>query len=136
MEQAYGEDSFNNSSRLDRTCAARRDPPLLPDEVRRLLREEEKFTSRADVEVVGDLYARFFESVTLVVTHLNFKGLQWEDEQAHGLAVVLPSCGKLQKVRSWITVRPCTVLARDTLWRGATPVVLKCRAAHCVHSSI
>ena len=75
--------------RLDSTCAAARPPPLLPDEVRRLLEQEKKFTAKSDVGVVADLHRSFFECACTTPS-LKLSGLGWGEAEAAQLAVVLP----------------------------------------------
>ena len=77
-------------------CAAARPPPLPPDEVRRRLEHEKKFTAGSDVEVVDKLYRAFFEGVTGHATVLNFRNLEWGDAQGRQLAAVLPRFAALE----------------------------------------
>ena len=74
--------------RLDSTCAAARPPPLLPNEVRRLLEQEKKFTAKSDVDVVANLYRSFFECACTTPS-LKLSGLGWGEAEAAQLAVVL-----------------------------------------------
>ena len=81
---------------LVEACAAARRPPLAPEEVRRLLEHEKKFTAGADVEVVDKLYRAFFEGVTGHATELDFQRLEWGDEEGRQLAAVLPRFAALE----------------------------------------
>ena len=80
-------DAFRN---LEDVCAAARLPPLLPDEVRRLLGTEKKFTSSTDLDRVDQLYRTFFDGVTLAATELNMQGLGWTVTEVQQLITVLP----------------------------------------------
>ena len=83
--------------KLEVVCAAKRQPPLLPDEVRQLLETEKKFTTgKEDVEVVDALYRGFFKGVAGAATVLTFKGLQWGAAEVKALAGVLPRFSVLQ----------------------------------------
>jgi len=72
------------------TCAATRKPPLLPDEVRHLLETQKKFTAKADVNIVDQVYRTFFSGVTGFAKELVFRSLKWGDEDAKQLVQVLP----------------------------------------------
>ena len=89
MRNAYG-GLWGAENMLEGVCAAARLPPLLPDEVRRLLECEKKFTASADVDVVDGLYRRFFEGITSAATHLDMSGLRWGEVEARQLVGVLP----------------------------------------------
>jgi len=89
MGHAYG-GRWNSGVMLEGVCAAAREPPLLPDEVRRLLETEKQFTASADVDVVDQLYRSFFDGATRSATRLDFNGLAWGDEEARRLIAVLP----------------------------------------------
>ena len=89
MGHAYGGD-WNRNYMLEDVCAAARLPPLLPDDVRRLLTTEKKFTASADLDKVDQLYRTFFDGVTLAATQLNMQGLGWTETQVEQLVAVLP----------------------------------------------
>ena len=86
----YGGDALTLDCSLEGVCAAARLPPLLPDEVRRLLATEKKFTASADLDRVDQLYRTFFDGVTLAATQLNMQGLGWTRTQVKQLVAVLP----------------------------------------------
>ncbi|EOD19681.1 hypothetical protein EMIHUDRAFT_470060, partial [Emiliania huxleyi CCMP1516] len=96
MGFAYGDGGdggvlWPSHMKLEGVCAARRHPPLQPDEARRLLVTEKKFTTgKEDVEVVDALYRRFFEGVAGTATALAFSGLKWGPAESKALAAVLP----------------------------------------------
>ena len=75
---------------LEGVCAAARPPPLLPDEVRRRLEQEKKFTAKADVGVVDGLYRDFFGGAADSATQLDFSGLGWGEAEVQQLKEVLP----------------------------------------------
>ena len=82
---------------LEGVCAAARPPPLLPDEVRRRLEREKKFTNgKADVDVVDGLYRAFFDGAADSATQLNFSGLGWGKAEARQLKEVLPRFTRLK----------------------------------------
>merc|ERR1711939_617580 len=60
--------------------------PLLPDEVRRRLEQEKKFTAKAD----------FFGGAADSATQLDFSGLGWGEAEAKQLTVVLPHFTQLK----------------------------------------
>ena len=94
MEVAYGGGNLGEwppEATLEGVCAAKRQPPLLPEDVLRLLKTEKKFTAgSADVDVVDGLYRRFFDGITLSATALTFSGHEWGVAEARQLAGVLP----------------------------------------------
>jgi hypothetical protein len=81
---------------LEGVCAVARPPPLLPDEVRRRLEQEKKFTAKADVGVVDGLYRDFFGGAADSATQLDFSGLGWGEAEAKQLEVVLPHFTQLK----------------------------------------
>ena len=83
---------------LMHACAVARPPPLAPEEVRRLLEHEKKFTAGADVEVVDKLYRAFFEGVTGHATTLVFQRLEWGEAEARQLAAVLPRFAAVEEL--------------------------------------
>ena len=90
MEFAYGGE-WNPDYMLEGVCAAARPPPLLPDEVRRRLEHEKKFTNgKADVDVVDGLYRAFFDGAAGSATQLDFSGLDWGEAEVQQLKEVLP----------------------------------------------
>ena len=98
---AYGGSIYNPEYMLEDVCAAAREPPLLPDEVRSLLKLEKKFTSRADVQVVAGLYERFFDGASRFAQRLDFNGLGWAAPEAEKLLRVVPhfvACSTLECV--------------------------------------
>jgi Ran GTPase-activating protein (RanGAP) involved in mRNA processing and transport len=98
MEFAYGGNCVPEA-RLDSVCAVARAPPLLPDDVRRLLEQEKKFTSSVDLDRVDQLYRAFFDGVTLAATELTFSGLGWTVVQVRQLAgTVLPQFTNLERL--------------------------------------
>ena len=70
--------------------AARRLPPLSPEEVTRRLETELKFTGRGDIPVVAELYRTFFEHAAVHAKHLDFGRLGWGSEQLEQLAELFP----------------------------------------------
>ena len=91
LGHAYGGSKWVPEYCLDRTCAAQRPPPMTPARVEGLLRSGvKKFTNKADVETVADLYRSYFEGVTSTADQLTFSSLQWGDAEAVALAAVLP----------------------------------------------
>jgi len=95
MGCAYGSRGYVPEATLEGVCAAAREPPLLPDEVTRLLETEKKFTAGADIEVVDKLYRSFFDGASRFAQRLTFSGLQWGDAEARQLANVLSHFGAL-----------------------------------------
>ena len=81
---------------LEGVCAVARPPPLLPDEVRRRLEQEKKFTAKADIGVVDGLYRDFFDGAADSATQLDFSGLGWGEAEAKQLEVVLPHFTQLK----------------------------------------
>ena len=71
-------------------CVAGRMPPLLPSEVRRLLRDVKKFTAPADIDRVGSIYERFFTAAAPLPERLDLSGLRWGDTEAQQLSLVAP----------------------------------------------
>ena len=84
---------------LEGVCAAARPPPLLPDEVRRRLEHEKKFTSKADVDVVDGLYRAFFDGAADSATQLDFSGLGWGEAEVQQLMGVLPRFTRLKMLK-------------------------------------
>ena len=125
MGFAYGE-GINPESALERVCAAARLTPLLPDEVRRRLEHEKKFTASADVDVVDRLYRSFFEGATRFATRLDFSGLQWGDEEALRLAEVLPSFAALESLD----------LAKNSVGARGGVVLAECLSGSAVLTSL
>ena len=91
----FWENLFPGST-LESVCAVARPPPLLPDEVRRRLEQEKKFTAKADVGVVDGLYRDFFGGAADSATQLDFSGLGWGEAEAKQLEVVLPHFTQLK----------------------------------------
>jgi len=73
---------------IEGVCAARREPPLVPDKMRQRL-ETKKFTSSADADVVFQLYRSFFDGAAATATHLTFAGLEWGVAEVELLLPVL-----------------------------------------------
>ena len=97
MGFAYGGDGRSNPNcTLEGVCAVARPPPLLPDEVRRRLEQEKKFTAKADVGVVDGLYRDFFGGAADSAMQLDFSGLGWGEAEAKQLEVVLPHFTQLK----------------------------------------
>ena len=96
MGHAYGGSKWNPDYTLEGVCAVARPPPLLPDEVRRRLEYEKKFTAKADVGVVDGLYRDFFGGAADSATQLDFSGLGWGEAEAKQLEVVLPHFTQLK----------------------------------------
>merc|ERR1719353_1168119 len=84
---------------LEGVCAVERPPPLLPDEVRRRLEQEKKFTAKADVGVVDGLYRDFFGGAADSAMQLDFSGLGWGEAEAKQLEVVLPRFTQLSSLK-------------------------------------
>ena len=95
MGCAYG-GPWNSECMLEGVCAAARLPPLLPDEVRRRLEQEKKFTAKADVGVVDGLYRDLFGGAADSAMQLDFSGLGWGEAEAKQLEVVLPHFTQLK----------------------------------------
>ena len=72
-----------------RGAGAAREPPLLPEEMRRRLATK-RFTSSADADMVFELYRTFFDGIAATATRLVFSGLEWRPTEAKQLALVLP----------------------------------------------
>ena len=70
--------------------AARRLPPLSPEEVTRRLETELKFTGRGDIPVVAELYRTFFEHAAMHAKRLDFGGLGWDCTQLEQLVELFP----------------------------------------------
>ena len=70
--------------------AARRLPPLSPEEVTRRLETELKFTGRGDIPVVAELYRTFFEHAAMHAKRLDFGRLGWGSEQLEQLVELFP----------------------------------------------
>ncbi|CAK0818966.1 unnamed protein product [Prorocentrum cordatum] len=83
---------------LRRDCASARMPPLCPADVKRLLETEKTFTNNSDVEVVADLYRRFFEAVSAGASELNFSQLAWDDKEIQMLVLALPHFVRLESL--------------------------------------
>ena len=84
---------------LQRACAAARLPPLPPEEVRRRLEHELKFTNgKTDVDVVDNLYRAFFDGVAGHAKELDFYRLEWGEAEARQLAAVLPRFAALEEL--------------------------------------
>mmetsp|Transcript_8205 Transcript_8205/g.27080 ORF Transcript_8205/g.27080 Transcript_8205/m.27080 type:complete len:243 (-) Transcript_8205:187-915(-) len=102
MGGCYSCRGWREEFQLESVCAAKRQPPLLPDDVRLLLETEKKFTTgKEDVEVVDALYRNFFEGVVGAATALNFEGLSWgsyHNTEAKALAAVLPHFVVLERL--------------------------------------
>ena len=82
---------------LRKACTAARLPPLPPEEVRRRLEHELKFTNgKTDVDVVDNLYRAFFDGVAGHAKKLNFRFLEWGEAEARQLAAVLPRFAALE----------------------------------------
>ena len=80
---------------LTMQCAAKREPPLMPDKVLHLLETEKQFTAKADVGVVDKVYRTFFAGVSGYAKKLDFSKLKWGDEEVKHLVQVLPEFARL-----------------------------------------
>ena len=89
-ESMHGQHLMKYYDNLAKHCAAKREPPLMPDRVLHLLKTEKQFTAKADVGVVDKVYRTFFAGVSGYAKKLNFCGLQWADEEVKQLVQVLP----------------------------------------------
>ena len=67
-----------------------------PSDVRRRLEHEKKFTAKADVGVVDELYRDFFKGAADSATQLDFSGLGWGEGEAKQLEGVLPHFTQLK----------------------------------------
>ena len=93
------EEAMRDYLDLRDACTAARLPPLPPEEVRRRLEHELKFTNgKTDVDVVDNLYRAFFDGVAGHAKKLNFIGLQWGEAEARQLAAVLPRFAALEEL--------------------------------------
>jgi hypothetical protein len=76
---------------LMRECEAGRRPPLSPATFRVRL-EDKSFTSKnADLQTVGDLYAKAFAERMERATHLSYARCAWGDEEVGALCTMLES---------------------------------------------
>ena len=92
---AYGGNKLAPAYTLDRVCSAHRLPPMLPDDMRRLLEEEKKFREIDDIATVDSLYRSIFERLTSTAPRLRFRQYEWGEKEAARLAVTLPYFGAL-----------------------------------------
>ena len=79
-------------------CVAGRSPPVLCDVLACSLRAEKTFTSRADVEVVIELYHSFMDAVAPAVESLELSGLRWSDAEVVELTHALPLFQRLEEL--------------------------------------
>ena len=98
MDYAYTHDGNKLSNKLTGVCGGRRQPPLLPSDVKHLLETEKKFTNSSDTDVVATLYHTFFEAITGTAERLVFRELSWGPAEAAQLVRVLPSFERFSEV--------------------------------------
>ena len=80
-----------NYHALQLACAARREPPLLPEEMERILKDSRKFTLPDDETQVSQLYKSVFEACKGQEA-LDLHGLAWGGEEVHTLSQTLSRC--------------------------------------------
>ena len=116
--------------RLLKDCIAGRPPPIGPSDFRRIL-ETKSFTSKkADVELVGGLYAKAFEERMARVRNLHYSECEWGDDDIMQLCTMLESCRLLRlaslELNGNMRVTDVGVRAlADTVRAGAAPALSK-----------
>lgn len=116
------------NGRLMKDCTAGRLPPIAPPAFRRIL-ETKSFTSKkADVELVGGLYAKAFDERMTTVRNLNYSECEWGDDDIVQLCAMLESCRlqRLARLKLNGNVRVTDVGVRalaDTVRAGAAPAL-------------
>lgn len=83
---------------LSNILAVRRMPPVLPDEVARMLSTEKTFTNSADIDMVAGLYRSFFEEVAPHVEVLSLSATCWLDKEVTHFCDALPMFKNLRTV--------------------------------------
>ena len=97
LDLAKFDESVTRLGDVIRGCAAKRAPPLAPPVFKEDLSTKTFTSPKADLETVGNLYEKEFDEKLGKATSLDYRDLQWTDEDVVKLCGAIAT-GKLVKL--------------------------------------
>lgn len=104
LGKSYGGKSYTSMTfeTLAKRCAARRDPPLTPDDFVTTLNTKSFTNKKADCDYVGTLYKDEFEQLLTPSEQLNYASLTWGNEDVSALCKVVQDIRFPSLKRLWL----------------------------------